>query len=368
MLTMTPQILRTLIFLILLSLASPLNASEKATLRILNWSEYIEVDENSSEELPLAQRSQTLRDFAKAYNCSVEYEEYESNAEMLSKIRNRPGHYDVVVISDGLIDQLHAEKLLSPIKIEQIPNIIYIKTQYWKRQTEAKKFTLAIPFLYGTTAIAYRKDLLETKIESWKQFFTPENQLKGKIALLNESHDVLAFALLALGKDANSEHKADILEAAKLVRKMKNSGYIKTITSDIAEIQKGLASGELLMATLYSGDALAAADLNSNIAYSIPQEGTDYWSDFLAIPRSSEQQELAHAYIDFVIEPKVHARNAMYLMYPCPNSEALKIIEKEAPKQLTNPAIYPPDSIADKLQTIDPNTPYRNYYWKKMLR
>jgi spermidine/putrescine transport system substrate-binding protein len=54
----------------------------------------------------------------------------------------------------------------------------------------------------------------------------------------------------------------------------------------------------------------------------LPEEGTMLWVDAMCVPATSKHADLAHAFIDFLHEPEVAARNAAFVRYATPNRES----------------------------------------------
>ena len=58
----------------------------------------------------------------------------------------------------------------------------------------------------------------------------------------------------------------------------------------------------------------------------VPAGGTMIWLDSMAIPRAASEPELAHAFIDYLLEPEVAAKNAEHVHYATPNRAALELL------------------------------------------
>ena len=62
----------------------------------------------------------------------------------------------------------------------------------------------------------------------------------------------------------------------------------------------------------------------------------------MLIVNGTEKSELAHAFINFVLEPENHARLAQDLLYACPNKTSIDILAETAPEQLANRQPFTP--------------------------
>lgn len=77
-------------------------------VNVYNWGEYI--DES------------VLDDFEEATGIKVNYQMYDSNETMYSKIAGGGADYDVVIPSDYMIARMIEEDMLEPLNFDNIPN------------------------------------------------------------------------------------------------------------------------------------------------------------------------------------------------------------------------------------------------------
>jgi putrescine transport system substrate-binding protein len=156
--------------------------------------------------------------------------------------------------------------------------------------------------------------------------------------------------------DPNSKDLKDLEKAAELVaqvrpfvRKFHSSAYLNA-----------LASGEICLVVGWSGDIkqsqkrAAEAKNGIEIRYSIPDGRAQMWFDNLAIPKDAPNVDEAHAFINYLQEPEVAARNTNFVAYPNGNLASQQHIDKAI---LNDPTIYPPPEIMAQLYTISANNP-----------
>jgi len=118
--------------------------------------------------------------------------------------------------------------------------------------------------------------------------------------------------------------------------------------------QAYLERGEVDMVVEYSGDIFQLiADCEcEDYAYVIPEEGTNIWTDNLAIPVDAPNPDLAHAFIDYILDPQVGADISNYTAYGTPLKAALDMGLID-PELLNNPGIYPPPETLERLFFIE---------------
>src|SRR5262249_26299318 len=66
-------------------------------------------------------------------------------------------------------------------------------------------------------------------------------------------------------------------------------------------------------------------------------------------PKDAPNPALAHAFINFLLEPDVAARNANFVKYASPNQAARDKID---PQLLADPAVYPPAAVLERCQWL----------------
>ena len=114
--------------------------------------------------------------------------------------------------------------------------------------------------------------------------------------------------------------------------------------------QEMLARVEVDMVVEYAGDIFQVMDECEcdTYGYVIPAEGANFWVDSLAIPRGAPNAALAHAFIDYVLDPHVGADISNYTAYGTPNQAALDLglIDEEL---ASDPGIYPSEETQERL-------------------
>jgi spermidine/putrescine transport system substrate-binding protein len=260
--------------------------------------------------------------------------------------------YDLVVVSGLMIQPYVTRGWLAPISPESVPNLRHLEPRWRDAFPESERYGL--PYFWGTLGIGYRKDLVPEGFSSWKEFYQPRASLRGRIAVLKSSRDIVGMALKALGHSVNSGDRDAIREAGRLLEAQKpfarSYGYISV------NERSALVTGEVWASMLYSGDVISLREHNSDIEYVVPVEGSNLWCDCLAVLQSSEREELAARFIDFLNRPEIAARNARSLNYATPNRAALA----QLPEEYRNDTVLHPDeelvSRSEMYRPLPPRT------------
>lgn len=222
-----------------------------------------------------------------------------------------------------------------------------------------------VPYTWLTTGIAYNRAMIEERlpdapINSLDMFFKPEIAAKFAdcgIGIVDAPNEVIPIALNYLGLDPYSTEAADMEKAEALLLGLRP--HIRHMQS--GQLVADMASGQLCLALMWSGDAgIAAAraeeaSTGHDVVYAIPQEGTIISFDTMAIPADAPDPQQALKFIDYILEPQVIADISNAVFYANANAAATALVD---PAITSDPSIYPPDAVRKKL-FIDRSLPPR---------
>ena len=183
------------------------------------------------------------------------------------------------------------------------------------------------------------------RIDSWASVFEPAGAARGRVSLLREVTDLIGCVLIYLGKSPDSSKDGDLAEVVKLLRSIKPR--LKKFSTDTYIDE--LAAGETWLAQGWSGDVFQAQDLNQDVSYPIPKEGSLRFVDVMAIPKGAPHPANAARFMNYVLHPKVQARISKYVSYGTPVSLAKPLLPAD---QTTDPSIYPPASTKLSILTL----------------
>jgi spermidine/putrescine transport system permease protein len=310
------------------ALGGQAGVAKGGTLNILIWSNY----------LP----ESVIREFENRYEARVNMELYDSNEAMLAKLQAGGASYDIIVPSDYMVSVLRNRGLIRQINRDLITNFSNLDPTLLGLEYDPMN-QYSVPYLWGTTGIGYRKDKIPEPIDSWAALWDP--RYKDRIAMLDDVREAFGAALKLLGKSLNSTDPADINQAARLLSKQKP--LLKAY--DSGGFDQLLLSGEAWIVQGYNGQIAKAMIENPSIAYVIPKEGSTIAVDNLCIPVGAPNPDLAHQFINFVLEPKIAAEIANQTGYSSANLAARPLMR---PELLSNPAIYPPRHLLNRCEFI----------------
>lgn len=311
---------------------APWGCSRARTLSIYNWGDYLArevVDAFVAKEKERGTKIEIVEDF------------YLSEAEMAAKLRARAA-YDVAVPIDYLLDELVRDGSLRRLDTKKLPGVSHLDFRFpaWSGKDDQ---VYAIPYVWGTTGIGYDSDKVAPPT-SWNALF--DLRYSGHISVIDSKGDVMDQALLASGLDINSIDKQRIREEI-WPKLLEQKELLRAYDSNPA---RALVTGETWIAQIDSGDLLRAREQKPSLRYVIPEEGAPLWTDYLAIPASAADPELAERFLEHMLDPQMAATTANVLHYATPNADALA---QGLVLEANDPQVYPPPELMAKLQRSD---------------
>lgn len=358
MMTIIKHKVSILLFLMIPFLASSgvLQAAEtdntKPELVLLNWSEYIDPD--------LVKKFEDKHDVV-IKDIFFESDDYRDNYMLETQGKG----IDIIVVNGVKINPYIKQNWIVPITEKEVPNLKHIDKKWFTIFDGADGYVM--PYFWGTTGIAYRKDLVKHKITAWKDIFYPKEELHGKIVMIGANRDLIGAALLALGYSVNSISFEELKQAKDLL--MKQKPFVKNYDYISLDETSVMVTGEVFASMGYSGDILMLQEHNENIEYIVPDEGTELWMDFMVVSKASPNKELAYQFLNFINQPEHAAQMAEWVNYATPNKAAEKLLPAEF---LSDPLKYPPKEVMDKSEIYKKLPPrvirYRNEIFSRVTQ
>jgi putrescine transport system substrate-binding protein len=315
-------------------------------VNFFNWSDYIEPS--------------VLADFTAATGIRVQYDTFDSNDILETKLLAGKSGYDVVVPTAYFLQRQIKAGVFQKLDKQKLPNLVNAWDEISRRlEVYDPGNQYAVNYMWGTVGIGYniakaKAALGGQPIDSWDVLFKPELIAKFKdcgVYMLDSADDVLPAALHYLHLDPNSTGQADLEKAADLVAKVRPS--VRKFHS--SEYLNALATGDICLVLGFSGDVkqaqkrAAEAKNGVEIGYAIPRDGAQLWFDNVGIPKDAEHPDEAHALINYLLKPEVAAKNTTFIAYANGNAASRQFID---PAILNDRAIYPDAEMMARLYTI----------------
>ena len=279
-------------------------ARSDRVVNVCSWGEYIDED--------------LITQFEEETGIRVNYQTAESNEALYSLIKMGGADFDVIVPSDYMIGRLIEEDMLAELDYSAIPNYDLIDDQYKSLSFDPEnKYT--VPYTWGTVGIIYNTAMVDEPITSWGAMF--DEKYAGQVLMINNSRDALMAALCYLGYDINTTDESQLEEAFQLIYDAKNKGVYQAFVMD--EIFGKMEGGNAAIAMYYAGDYLTMLENNEDLAFVVPEEGSNWFVDAMCVLKSSQHTAEAMEWINFIASTESNLANMDYIWYASPNAEAL---------------------------------------------
>ena len=338
--------LRVVMFAIGL-LATQAVAQNAREVNVYNWSDYID--------------PKVLEDFTKETGIKVQYDTFDANETLETKLLAGKSGYDVVVPTAYFLERQVKAGVFQKLDKSKLKNLGNVWPDIAKRLAVYDPDNqYAVNYMWGTTGIGYNVKAMRErlgpsgKIDSWDIVFKPENLAKFRdcgVHMLDSADDIMPAALHFLGLNPNSNDPKDLDKAAELLMKIRPS--VRKFHS--SEYLNALAGGEICLVVGWSGDIKQSqkraieAKNGIEIGYAIPKEGAQMFFDNLSIPKDASHVDEAHAFIDYLLRPDIAAKNSNLVAYANGNLASQKFIDKAI---LDDTSVYPDATTTDQLYIV----------------
>jgi spermidine/putrescine transport system permease protein len=297
-------------------------------LNVYIWSNYI--------------APETVRKFESRAGVRVRVDLYDTNEALLAKVQAGNAGYDVICPSNYVVQILLHQELLRPLDLSGLPHFGNLDPHFVNLAHDPGN-RYSVPYFWGTAGIGY--DRRRTgPIDSWGALWDP--RFRGRILMLDDARETFGAALKWRGHSLNVTDpgllrmaQGLLLEQKPLVRAYNSSNF-----EDV------LLSRDVWLAQGWSGQLAKAMDQDPDLDYVIPKEGSSLFLDSLAVPRDAPHPELAHAFIDFVLEAEVAAEICRTMRYSTPNRAAVPLLPDAIRR---HPAIFPPADVLARVELIE---------------
>ncbi|MBQ3083880.1 MAG: ABC transporter substrate-binding protein [Clostridia bacterium] len=315
-------------------------------LYVFNWGEYIDEEVNEI--------------FEQETGIKVVYKIYDNNESMYAVVKNAPGTYDVVFPSDYMVGRMREEGMLEKINFDNVPNFKHIMKDF-KNLSYDPTNEYSVPYTWGTVGLLYNTKTVTEAPTSWDTLWNPDYD--NQILMYNNSRDTIGISLLRNGHSLNTVNKAELSQATEdlILQKPILQAYV---SDDIFSKMEG---GSAVIAPVYSGDAISMMDENPDLAYVVPEEGTNRFVDCMCIMKDAPNKEAAEKYINFLCRQDIAERNRDFTAYSTPQQQVFDAL----PEDIKGDEVaYPPAEIIAKTEVFA-NLPqdileYYNSLWNKL--
>ena len=316
-------------------------AHARGELHIYNWNNYI--------------APSSIAAFEKSCDCRVVYDTYGSNDELLAKLAAGATGYDILVPTGNALQVLIKQNALRPLDKAKIPALKNIKPNYLNTRFDPGN-RYSVPYAFTVTLLGFNEAKLRelgVPTDTWAAIFDPKHlrKMKGRVTVLDDQRELMGAALRYLGHSANDTDPAHWRAAREVIARAKpywaafnNTSYIRL-----------LAAGDVWLAHGYSNDFYQAnleagrAGKGLRIGFRVPKEGAVFALDSMVIHKNAPRPDLAHRFINFMLQGEESAKLSNLIGSGNPNAAATAYIK---PEIAGNEAIFPGPQAASRLEML----------------
>lgn len=317
------------------------SSGEEDVLYLFNWNNYI--------------APETVRRFELSCNCRLSQDYYSDNEEMLAKLAAGATGYDLIVPTGNAMDSLIRQGVLRPLNKSFLSNLKNINSIYLNTVFDPQN-KYSVPYAYTLTLLGFNRkkiQALDLPTNTWAIIFEPRylEKIKGRVTVLDSQRELMAAALKYLGYSVNDTDEEHWNQAKEMIIRAKPYWAAFSNTSYIRE----LAVGNLWVAHGYSNDMFQAAldakktGRKFSIDYSVPKEGGVLALDSMVLHKSGMRPDLAHQFINFILDGSNSAELTNLIGSGNPNIDAIKSIHPDISR---NKAIFPDKKILARLEML----------------
>jgi spermidine/putrescine transport system substrate-binding protein len=323
-------------------------AEENKTLYIFNWSQYMDPE--------------LIEAFEQKHDVKVVRNFYNSLPEMFSKLRaGGDSQYDIIVPSNYFVPRLIETGLVQKLDHSKIPNLENLHPKFKDPSFDSgNQYSAA--YQWGTTGLIYNSKTLDEAPNSWSILFDDAVNSKYPFAMISDGQVDMATACAYLGYDYRCTDQAQWKEAARLILDTKNRENFSGFNDGTPQLQQ-IAQGVIHAGMTYNGDYLfyksEDPEAYKNIEFTIPKEGAELWVDSMMIPAEAPNPDLAHKFINFILDAEIGARLSNWTFYSSPNEAAQPKLDpalQEPPATPTQQQMerlsFTPSLSGEKLQSF----------------
>ena len=306
-------VLCVLLTLVGCSKSDPVDKYGSDVLNVFNWGEYIGED--------------VIANFEEEYGVKVNYSLFDSNEIMYTKLLSG-NNYDVIVPSDYMIERLMEEELIQPLDYSYMtnlddlnPEVLALRDEY---DTDGK---YSIPYFWGSVGLVYNKNNVDVnKLDELGWNILKDGNYSNKIFMYDSERDSFMVALKALGYSMNTENMYEINKAYEWLCELHDTMNPAYVTDEVTD---AMINNEKDIAVVYSGDAAYIISQNDNMAYYVPKEGTNVWSDGFVIPSNAKNPKLANEFINYMMSYDSAMDSSIEVGYTSANKKVVETLSAD---------------------------------------
>ncbi|MFA7127858.1 MAG: extracellular solute-binding protein [Sphaerochaeta sp.] len=293
-----------------------------------------------------------VEQFEKETGIDVIIDNFASNEEMFAKVMAGGNEgYDIIFPSSDYTSIMIKLDLLEKLDHKRIPNLKYIDPLIKEKASYDRNMDYSVPYFMGSSGIAVDTSKApEGYARDWSIF--SDERMDGRMSMLDDMREVLGAALKHLGYSGNTTNEQELSQAKDLIVTEWKPNLVKFDSESFA---KSFSRGEFWVSHCYPENVFAEIpkDQWDTIDFFIPPEGGMMYIDNMVIPKGAKNNEAAHAFINFIHNPKVYAQFLDEFSFPPTTNTTASKYMKNHSFAFTSEDMSNSDNIMDLGQDLE---------------
>lgn len=257
----------------------PAEPAEPSTLTVLEWA-YYEVPEMWVE-------------FGEQYpDVEVTFNFGASDPDIFAKTLAGSGE-DIMHLYTPYLQFYVDEGLVQPIDTSKMENWDKVPAGFAESCT-IDGVVYCVPWDWGFTSILYRTDKIPEGVDSWSALFN--EAYAGHVSMWDDGPGAVTIASYALGLDERdlTEEQLETITQMWIDQRDLNLFY----WTDEPSLEAAMTSGDVWLAYAWNGAYYRLLSAGVPVAYANPTEGRNSWIGQYGISATTENYDLALAFLD----------------------------------------------------------------------
>lgn len=273
----------------------PASAADGEVLHVLAWPGYADAD--------------VVKTFEQQHQVKVVVTLVDSDESLWDKLHAQDGElFDVLAANTAEIQRYYHNGMLQPLDLARLPNTRHQLPRFQDLESieglirEGQVY--AVPFTYAAMGLIYDRQQVPVPPRSMAEMWNPRYQ--GKVLAFNSAQHNFSFTALTLGLADPFHLRADDFRrvTGQLVALRRNLLAYYSLPEEATGLFLRHKAA-LLFANYGMQQVTQLRQAGADVGYVIPDEGAIAWLDCWAMTRTATNRELALAWIDYMLEPRV---------------------------------------------------------------
>lgn len=263
---------------------------KERSLSIYTWSDTVGLDK--------------VAEFEKKTGIKVKISYYENNEELFSKLRvTRSQDYDLMMVTDVAVDAFVTRPSLKGM----LKKIDKSKLKFWS-DIEPLLFNhyfdpnneYSIPYYWDVYGIGVNKKFFKEVPKTWGLIFDP-NIIQNKVVMLDDALEGILSATKYLFSSIEDITPKKIELIKNVLFKQKQ--FVLSYTDLRADYF--LISGAASAAIAQGGFIVKAMNIDKNISFVIPSEGSFVVIDSWVMPSTTDKEDMIYEFLNFIYQDNI---------------------------------------------------------------